>query len=83
MCQSCKSGRAVRIRAGFGSKVDKIWGLIRALRLFAYGAQKYNQNNLATLLNDDFIFFFSEESTRTPKNTQSESPCLSDFLIIA
>ena len=48
--QSCKSGRAFRV--GFGLKVDKILGIIRARDgLFVLGAQKYNQNNLATLLN--------------------------------
>ena len=48
--QSCKSGRAFLI--GFGPEVEKISGLIRAWdALFVLGAQKYNQNNLATLLN--------------------------------
>ena len=52
--QICKSGRAFRI--GFGPKVDKILGLIWASDvLFVLGAQKYNQKNLATLLNEDFI----------------------------
>ena len=52
------SGRAcrVQVRAAFGPKVDKILGLIRALdMLFVLGAQKYNQNNLAKLLNEDYI----------------------------
>ena len=48
--QSCKSGRAFLV--GFGPKVDEISGLIRARDvLFVSGAQKYNQSNLATLLN--------------------------------
>ena len=47
--QSCKSGRTFRV--GFGPKVDKIAGLIRACDvLFVLGAQKYNQNKLATFL---------------------------------
>ena len=38
--------------AGFGPKVDKIYGLAPAWdELFVLGAQKYNQNNLASLLN--------------------------------
>ena len=52
--QSCKSGRAFRVGFGPGSglKLKKILGLIRAWDvLFGLGAQKYNQNNLATLLN--------------------------------
>ena len=48
--QSCKSSRAFQV--GFGPQVDKISGLFRVLDvLFALGAQKYNQNNLTTLLN--------------------------------
>ena len=48
--QSCKSGRAFRI--GFGPKVDKNFGLIRAWDvLFVLGEHKYNWNNLATLVN--------------------------------
>ena len=58
--QSYKSGRAFRV--GFGPKVDKNSRLIRAWDvLFVLGAQKYNQNNLATLLNFqtqlNFLFF--------------------------
>ena len=52
--QSCKSGRAFRVGFGPGSglKLTKISGLIRAWDvLFVLGAQKYNQSNLATLLN--------------------------------
>ena len=46
----CKSGGTLRV--GFGPKIDKISGLIRAWDVvFVLGAQKYNQNNLATLLN--------------------------------
>ena len=46
------SDRAFRVEFGFGPKVDKISGLIRARdELFVLDAQKYNQNNLATLLN--------------------------------
>ena len=38
--------------SGSGQKLKKISGLIRAWDvLFVLGAQKYNQNNLATLLN--------------------------------
>ena len=45
-----------QIRAGFGSKIDKTSGIIRAWDvLFVLGAQNYNQNNLATLLTEDFI----------------------------
>ena len=55
--QRCKSGRDFRV--GFGPKVDKISGLIRAWDvLFVKGAQKYNQNNLATLPNEHFIRAF-------------------------
>ena len=47
--QSCMSAWA--FRAGFGAKVDKISGLIRAWEvLFVLGAQKYNQNNLEITL---------------------------------
>ena len=52
--QSCKSGRAFRVGFGPGSgpKLTKTSGLIRAWDvLFVLSAQKYNQNNLATLLN--------------------------------
>ena len=54
--QSCKSGRVFRVGFGFGPgsglKLTKISGLIRAWDvLFVLSAQKYNQNNLATLLN--------------------------------
>ena len=46
--QSCKSGRAFQV--GFGLKVDKILGLIRAWGVFfvffVLDAQKYNQINL-------------------------------------
>ena len=49
LCQSSKSGRAFWV--GFGPKVDKNF-LIRAWDiLIILGAQKYNQNNSATLLN--------------------------------
>ena len=49
--QSCKSGWA-RVRAGFRPKLDKNFGLNSGLRrTFVLGAQKYNQNNIATLLN--------------------------------
>ena len=42
----------VRVRAGFVPKVDTNFGLNSDLRpTFVLGAQKYNQNNLATLLN--------------------------------
>ena len=38
--------------SGSGQKLTKISGLIRAREVFfVLGAQKYNQNNLATLLN--------------------------------
>ena len=48
--QGCKSGWAFRV--GFGPKVDKISGSIRAWDvLFVLGTQKYDQNNLATLQN--------------------------------
>ena len=48
--RSCKSGRAFRV--GFGPKVDKNLGLTRAWDvLFVLGVQKYNKNNLETLLN--------------------------------
>ena len=47
--ESCKSGQVFRFE--LGPKVDKILGLIRAWELlFVLGAQKYNQNTLATLL---------------------------------
>ena len=54
--QSCKSGLAFRVWFGFGSgsglKLTKILALILARDvLFVLGAQKYNQRNLATLLN--------------------------------
>ena len=50
--QSCKSARTFRVGFGFGPKVNKISGLFRARDvLFVLNAQKYNQNNLATLLN--------------------------------
>ena len=50
MKQSCKSGRL--FESGLGLKLTKISSLIRAWDvLFVLGAQKYNQNNLATLLN--------------------------------
>ena len=40
-----------RVRAGFRPKVDKNGGLNSAWEVFfVLGAQKYNQNNLATLL---------------------------------
>ena len=51
--QSCKSGRVFRVGFGPGSglKLTTISGLIRAWDvLFVLSAQKYNQNNLATLL---------------------------------
>ena len=61
--QSGKSGRAFSV--GFWPKFDKNFepnlGLRRA---FVLGAQKYNQNDLATLLNFSdltklsFLFFF-------------------------
>ena len=45
--QSCVSARAFR----FGPQVDKNFGLNSGLRRsFVFGAQKYNRNNLATLL---------------------------------
>ena len=53
--QSCKSGRAFQV--GFGHKVDKILGLIRAWGVFfvffffVLDAQKYNQIYLETSLN--------------------------------
>ena len=49
--QSCKSGRVFRV--GFGIQVYKNFGLNIWARdvLFVLDAQKYNQNNLATLLN--------------------------------
>ena len=44
--------RAGLFGSGSGPKLTKISGLIRAWDvLFVLGAQKYNQNNLATLLN--------------------------------
>ena len=44
--------RAGLFGSGSGLKLTKILGLIRAWDvLFIFGAQKYNQNNLATLLN--------------------------------
>ena len=47
---TCTSGRA--FRNGFGPRVDKNFGLNSGLRrTFVLGAQKYNQNNLAILLN--------------------------------
>ena len=54
--QSCKSRRAFQVEFGLGPglglKLAKISGLIRAWEvLFVLGEQKYNQNNLATLLN--------------------------------
>ena len=52
--QSCKSGRAFRVGFGPGSglKLTKISGFIRASDvLFVLDAQKYNQSNLARLLN--------------------------------
>ena len=52
--QSCKPGRDfwVGFGPGLGLKLTKISGLIRAWDvLFISGAQKYTQNNLATLLN--------------------------------
>ena len=55
--QSCKSGRAFQVgfRSGSGLKLTKISCLFRAwdVLLFVLGAQKYNQNNLATML--DFL----------------------------
>ena len=53
--QSCKSGRAFRVGFGFGPgsglKLTKILGLIWAWDLIrVFGSQKFNQNNLATLL---------------------------------
>ena len=47
---------------GLGLKLTKIWRFFRASDvLFVLGAQKYNQNNLATLLNfsdlTNFRFF--------------------------
>ena len=51
--QSCKSGRVFGVEFGLGSalKLTKISSLIRAWDvLFVVSAQKYNQNNLATLL---------------------------------
>ena len=54
--QSSKSGWAFRVgfRSGSGLKLTKILCLIRVWDvLFVLGAQKYNQNNLATLL--DFL----------------------------
>ena len=52
--QELQVGPAFRVR--FGPKVDKISGLIRAWDvLFVLGAQKYNQNNLATLLNSSDV----------------------------
>ena len=49
--QSCKLGRAFRV--GFRPRVDKNFGLYSGLRrtFCLIGAQKYNQNNMATLLN--------------------------------
>ena len=39
-----------------GPKVDKISGLVRTWNvLFVLDVQKYNLNNLAALLNEDFI----------------------------
>ena len=52
--QSCKSGRAFRVGFGFWPKVDKHFGLTVIWAwdvFFVLGAQKYNQNNLAALLN--------------------------------
>ena len=52
--QSCKSGRAFRVKFGPGSGLNltKILGLNRAWDLlFVLSAQKYNQNDLARLLN--------------------------------
>ena len=44
--------RAGLLESGSGLKLTKISGLIRAWDvLFVLGAQKYNKNNLATLLN--------------------------------
>ena len=59
--QSWKSGRL--FGSGSGLKLTKISGLIRAWDvLFALGAQKYNQNNLATLLNfSDLRVFFGHD----------------------
>ena len=46
--RSYKSSQAFRV--AFAPQVDKIVGLIRAWDvLFVLGAQKYDQNNLATL----------------------------------
>ena len=63
--QSCKSGRAFRVGFGPGSdvKLTKFSGLIRAWDVrFILGEQKYNQNNLTTLLNfsnpTSLLFFF-------------------------
>ena len=54
--QSCKSGRAFRVGfelgPGSGLKLIQISGLSRTWNvLFALGAQKYDQNNLAKSLN--------------------------------
>ena len=47
-----RTGVSGRVWAGFGPKLDKISSLFRARNvLFVVGAQNYNQNNLATLLN--------------------------------
>ena len=53
--------RAPMFRAGYGPKIDKkISGLIRAWDiLFVLGAQKYDQNNLATLLNFSGLTYLS------------------------
>ena len=55
--QSCKFGRAFQV--GFGPKVDKNFGLNSRDELFILGAQKSNQNNLATLLNFLDLYLFS------------------------
>ena len=51
-CRSRVVSRVGLFELGSGLKLTKISGLIRAQDvLFVLGAQKYNQNNLATLLN--------------------------------
>ena len=49
----CQSGRSFRVGLGFGPKVDQNFGLNLGLRrtYVVSGAQKYDQNNLATLPN--------------------------------
>ena len=52
--QSCKSGRAFRLGLGLGLglKLTKNSGVIRAWDAhFVLDAQKYTQNNLATMVN--------------------------------